>query len=58
LVITVYTAKDAYRKLYDNSSHEDTTLFTTLWAVRILPSTQYFGWKVMLNRITTKVHLR
>jgi len=32
-------------------------LFVTLWNVKVLPSSQHFVWKVILNRVVTKENI-
>jgi len=52
-----YTIK-SYSKMQQVVYREDSEMYTSLWSIRVVPSTYHFVWKVLLNRPATKGNLR
>jgi len=53
-----YIVKSAYKKLLGTNQGEQNEIFKIFWKTRALPTTQHFAWKVILNRVGTKLNLR
>jgi len=43
--------KSAYKKLNRSNEAQQGNLFELFWKMKALPSSQYFAWRVMINRV-------
>jgi len=53
----VFSIRYAYTILQNSLSAENTGMFNSCWSVKVLPNAQHFGWRVILDKIPTKVNL-
>ena len=53
-----YTVKSTYEKMQDICNGEQLPFFQSLWRVKVIRSTIFFAWRVMLKEVPTKVNFR
>lgn len=56
-VTHVFTVKYAYKLLDKEENEENNTILDQFWNIKALPSAQVVGWKILLNKVSTKVNL-
>jgi len=46
----IYSVRNAYIRIRNDMMGDDDKLFYKLWTTKVLPSTQFYAWRVMLDR--------
>ena len=55
----IYTATNGYRLLMSNQINENQDgAFTELWKVKVLSKVAFFAWRLIRDRLPTKINLR
>jgi len=52
-----FTVKSTYLKLKTPIIGENYDMFNMFWRIKVAPSSQYFVWRAILNKIATKENL-
>jgi len=54
----VYSVKSTYKTLQNGDIRQENAVFGLLWKVKALPTTQFFAWRVISNRVATYDNLQ
>ena len=54
---TDFSVKSAYSFLRGHSEGDLSKLYNFFWSIKALPATQVLAWRVLENKIATKVNL-
>jgi len=53
----VYTLNSAYTKLKNNNFVQECFSYSGFWKMKILPSAQFFEWRVIITKVATQDNL-
>jgi len=53
----IYSVRNAYSRIRNDMMGDDDELFYKQWTAKALPSTQFYAWRVMLDRVLTAVRV-
>ncbi|XP_068461617.1 uncharacterized protein [Phaseolus vulgaris] len=54
---TMFSVKSAYGILKEEGGEEDSRLYKSLWRIKALPSAHVTTWRVIENKVASKVNL-